>query len=161
MGFNHRANLNPYTNWARIVDCGDIPISPMDNALAVSQMTAAFTELGSRAAASPLIEKPRLVTLGGDHSLSLPALRALKEMHGRPLRVLHFDAHLDTSDPDKYPSAWPSAQSRFNHGSMFWFAHAEGLLSNSSLQPSVHAGLRTRLAGDDLGDHDDDTAQNW
>ena len=42
---------------------------------------------------------------------------------------------------------------------MFWLANQEGLLSNSSSQPSVHAGLRTRLSG--LFDHEDDTAQNW
>lgn len=44
---------------------------------------------------------------------------------------------------------------------MFWMAGNEGLLSNASSQPSVHAGLRTRLSGTDFTDHDDDTAQNW
>lgn len=42
---------------------------------------------------------------------------------------------------------------------MFWLANQEGLLSNSSSHPSVHAGLRTRLSG--LVDTEDDTAQNW
>lgn len=40
-------------------------------------------------------------------------------------------------------------------------AHQEGLLSNSSSKPSVHAGLRCRLGGIDWTDHEDDTAQNW
>lgn len=40
-------------------------------------------------------------------------------------------------------------------------ANQEGLLSNSSSEPSVHAGLRTRLSGVDWGDNEDDTAQNW
>ncbi len=44
---------------------------------------------------------------------------------------------------------------------MFWMANQEGLLSNASSEPSVHAGLRTRLSGTDLADHDDDTGQNW
>lgn len=44
---------------------------------------------------------------------------------------------------------------------MFWMAGNEGLLSNVSSAPSVHAGLRTRLSGNDFGDHEDDTAQNW
>lgn len=35
--------------------------------------------------------KPRIMTLGGDHSLTLPALRALNEIHGKPIQVLHFD----------------------------------------------------------------------
>lgn len=44
---------------------------------------------------------------------------------------------------------------------MFWMANQEGLLSNSSSLPSVHAGLRTRLSGSDWADQVDDTAQNW
>lgn len=44
---------------------------------------------------------------------------------------------------------------------MFWMANQEGLLSNSSSEPSVHAGLRTRLSGTDWADNIDDTAQNW
>ncbi|KAK3375282.1 ureohydrolase [Podospora didyma] len=160
-GFNHRAGINPYQNWAKIIDCGDIPISPLDNTVALTQMAAAFTELGLRGTVSPLLPKPKLITLGGDHSLALPALRALRQVYGRPLRVLHFDAHLDTWHPDKYPSAWPSNQAHFNHGSMFWLAGNEGLLSNASTSPSVHAGLRTRLSGDGWDDFDDDTKQNW
>lgn len=44
---------------------------------------------------------------------------------------------------------------------MFWIAGQEGLLANATSQPSVHAGLRTRLSGDTFGDYDDDSAQNW
>ncbi|ORY59225.1 ureohydrolase [Pseudomassariella vexata] len=157
-GFNPRAGINPYASWATILDCGDIPITPVDNTVALEQMTQAFTELGARSPVSNLLRKPRLVTLGGDHSLALPALRALREHYGG-LRVLHFDAHLDTWHPAKYPSAWPSTQSHFNHGSMFWLAGQEGLLSNSSSSPNVHAGLRTRLQS--LEDYEDDDAQNW
>ncbi|KAK2050496.1 arginase [Colletotrichum somersetense] len=158
-GFNPRASINPYANWATILDCGDIPVTPMDNVVALEQMSAAFKELGARRPVSSSLSRPKLITLGGDHSLALPALRALKEAYGAPLRVLHFDAHLDTWHPAKYPSYWTSTQ--FNHGSMFWMAGNEGLLSNASSRPSVHAGLRTRLSGTDFADHEDDTAQNW
>lgn len=108
-------------------------------------------------------KKPKLLTLGGDHSIALPALRALKEAYGQPITVVHFDAHLDTWHPAKYPSAWinpddSSSQSFFNHGSMFWIAATEGLIANGS---SVHAGLRTRLSGDDTGDYADDSQQGW
>ncbi|KAI1451022.1 Arginase/deacetylase [Annulohypoxylon stygium] len=157
-GYNPRAGINPYQNWARILDCGDIPITPVDNGIALKQMTAAFTELGSRTPISPLLSKPKLVTLGGDHSLALPALRAIHELYG-PVRVLHFDAHLDTWHPAKYPSYWASEQSKFTHGSMFWLAGDEGLVSNVTKKPNVHAGLRTRLSG--LGDWEDDDQQNW
>ncbi|KAI1430846.1 agmatinase [Xylaria sp. CBS 124048] len=163
-GFNPRAGINPYQNWARIFDCGDIPTTPMDNAQALAQMTAAFTELGARFPASPRLAKPKLITLGGDHSLSLPALRALREIYGRPLRVLHFDAHLDTWHPTRYPSYWTTDQAKFNHGSMFWLAGQEGLIANassSSAAPSVHAGLRTRLSGTGFGDFEEDDAQGW
>jgi agmatinase len=134
-------------------------------------MSEAFLELGNR---SPTTEaanssfdfrkKPRLLTLGGDHSIALPALRALNKIYGKPVNVVHFDAHLDTWHPAKYPSHWlekdsdQDPQSFFNHGSMFWMAAKEGLIANSS---SIHAGLRTRLSGDDESDYDDDTQQGW
>ncbi|ORY07792.1 arginase family-domain-containing protein [Clohesyomyces aquaticus] len=169
-GYNPRANLNPYTSWAKIVDCGDIPITPFDNALALRQMSEAFIELGgrsstpeSRSSPTSYLHKPKLLTLGGDHSIALPALRALKHAYGQPIAVVHFDAHLDTWHPAKYPSAWidpddPTTQSFFNHGSMFWIAATEGLIANGS---SVHAGLRTRLSGDEPEDFDDDSSQGW
>lgn len=139
----------------------------MDNAVALKQMTVAFEELGARDVASALIvQKPKLITLGGDHSLAFPALRALNKIHGGPVRVLHFDAHLDTWHPAKYPSAWGSEQANFNHGSVFWLAGEEGLIVANSTRsgsgkPSVHAGLRTRLSGIDDADHVDDDAQGW
>lgn len=95
-GFNPRANINPYQNWAKIVDCGDIPISPIDNNIAQEQMTQALKQLGKRKTISTLAPKPRIITLGGDHSLTLPALRALNEIHGN-IQVLHFDGELAKS----------------------------------------------------------------
>ena len=95
-GFNPRRGLNPYSSPYFILDCGDIPITPFDNALALRQMSEAFLELGSRkpALSHSLNPKPKLLTLGGDHSIALPALRALNKIHGGPVAVLHFDAHL-------------------------------------------------------------------
>ena len=157
-GYNHRRRLNPFTSLFRILDCGDIPISPFDNALALRQMTAAFRELGHRSPAlsHPTFPFPKLLTLGGDHSVALPALRALNKVYGQPIAVVHFDAHLDTWHPAKYPSAWESKQSEFTHGSMFWIASNEGLVLNGS---SAHGGLRSRLAGWD--DYEDDDRQGF
>lgn len=90
-GFNPRAGLNPYQSWAKIIDCGDIPITPFDNNIAREQMTQALIELGLHKPKSGLVNRPRLLTFGGDHSLSLPALRALNHIHGKPIQVLHFD----------------------------------------------------------------------
>lgn len=80
---------------------------PVDNAVALEQMTAAMTELGSRRPASRKNAGaddragrwPRLLTLGGDHSAALVALGALRKVHGAPVAVVHFDAHLDTWKP--------------------------------------------------------------
>lgn len=166
-GYNPRANLNPYAEWARIIDCGDIPVTPFDNALALRQMTEAYTNLAytNVPAASSQSDiayrrKPKLLTLGGDHSIGLPTLRALNKIYGN-VAVVHFDAHLDTWHPAKYPSAWfdpnnPNEQSFFTHGTMFWVAHNESLIMENK---SVHAGLRTRLSG--IGDNEDDDAQGW
>jgi agmatinase len=145
-------------SWASILDCGDIPVAPFDNAVALTQMTAAYLELLHRPALSPSHPRPKIISLGGDHSIALAALRALKKVYKQPIAVLHFDAHLDTWHPSKYPSPWPSEQSHFNHGSMFWLASNEGLILNGS---SVHAGLRTRLSGDDWADYEDDESQGF
>jgi len=44
----------------------------------------------------PLMARHHMVWLGGDHSITLPLLRAYRAQAGRPLAVLHFDAHCDT-----------------------------------------------------------------
>jgi agmatinase len=133
-------------------------------------MSEAYLELAGRGPTEKSTQsgvkyfsKPKVITLGGDHSVALPALRALNKAYGHPITVVHFDAHLDTWHPAKYPSAWidpedPTTQSFLNHGSMFWLASTEGLIANGS---SVHAGLRTRLSGDDDADYQDDTQQGW
>lgn len=158
--YNSRAAINPYKSWATLRDCGDIPIMPFDNGIAERQMYEAFLELGSRPAKTVASSKygtkgisagkPKLVTLGGDHSVALPALRALHKIYGKPITVLHFDAHLDTWNPVRYSAYWVSEQSRFNHGSFFHIASTEGLISNTT---SAHAGIRTRLTGINDGDY--------
>jgi agmatinase len=136
-------------------------------------MTEAYLELGNRKAHASSKTTPVLISLGGDHSIALPALRALRKIHQRPIAVVHFDAHLDTWDPGSYPSAWilpplddvEIPPSWFNHGSMFWLAHREGLIASSastrdgSACCNVHAGLRCRLSSE--FDHVDDTQQGW
>lgn len=157
-GFNTRAGINPYNNWASFLDCGDIPISPMDNTIALKQMTMGFEELLLRRfSSSDKNHPPRLVALGGDHSITLPHLRALKQIYGK-IAVIHFDAHLDTWSPKGYPSYWSSNQSEFTHGSMLWMARNEDLISNDS---NVHIGIRTRISGTTWEDFDDDSRQGW
>lgn len=79
-----------------------------------------------------------VITLGGDHSISLPILRAHAEKYG-PMSLLQFDAHTDTW-PDDDPS-------RIDHGTMFYKAVKEGLIDPSR---SVQVGIRT-VVEDPLG----------
>ncbi|KAM0723051.1 hypothetical protein Q7P37_001250 [Cladosporium fusiforme] len=153
-GYNPRAGLNPYREWAEIIDCGDIPITPFDNALAVRQMSEAFTNLAHSKAPLKSAEssvayrkQPKLLTLGGDHSIALPHPSRLEQN----LRSRRSRAH---GRPPRYLA--PSEQSFFTHGTMFWLAHNESLIADHK---SVHAGLRTRLSG--FEDNEDDDAQGW
>jgi agmatinase len=53
-----------------------------------------------------------------------------------------FDSCADTWNGNLYKGAWTD-QSKVTHGSFFWKASTEGLISNTS---SIHAGIRTRLS---------------
>jgi agmatinase len=63
--------------------------------------------------------------VGGDHSIALPAMRAVAKKHG-PLAVVHVDAHLDTSDAE----VWGDA---FHHGTPLRHAIEEGLVAPGQL----------------------------
>jgi len=76
-----------------------------------------------------------MMTLGGDHFITYPILRAHAEVYG-PLSLIQFDAHCDTWDDDG---------SRLDHGSMFLRALREGIIDPTT---SVQIGIRT---------HNDDT----
>jgi len=82
--------------------------------------------------ASSIIDAgPGLLTLGGDHFIAWPLLKAHAKKHGKPLSLLHFDAHSDT---------WADEEGRVDHGTMFWHAAKEGLVDPAH---SVQIGLRT------------------
>lgn len=74
---------------------------------------------------------PALLTLGGDHFIAWPLLKAHAKKYGKPLSLLHFDAHSDT---------WEDEEGRIDHGTMFWHAVKEGLVDPAT---SVQIGLRT------------------
>ena len=92
---------------------------------------------------------PRLITLGGDHTITLPLLRSMHRAYG-PISVIHFDSHLDTWRPKVFGGA-PSRQASINHGTYFFHASEEGLLRNDT---NIHAGIRTTLSG--LSDYAND-----
>ena len=72
-----------------------------------------------------------LVTLGGDHFLTYPVLRALTGRLGHPVALVQFDAHQDT---------WDDAGGRVDHGTMITRAVKDGLID---VAHSVQVGIRT------------------
>jgi agmatinase len=79
-----------------------------------------------------LIERHHMAWIGGDHSITLPLLRAYKAHLGRPLAVLHFDAHCDTwKDHFGEPSG---------HGTWVYEAIEEGLVVKECF---VQLGIRS------------------
>jgi agmatinase len=82
---------------------------------------------------------PRLITLGGDHTITLPILRSIHSAYG-PVSVIHFDSHLDTWKPF-LEDGDPNERS-LNHGTYFYYASEEGLLKKGE---SIHAGIRSTI----------------
>lgn len=111
-------NLFKHTN---VVDAGDLVFDCGDAEDLILRLEAAATEI---------IESGKtLLSLGGDHFITLPLLRAHAKKYGE-MALIHFDAHTDT-----YPNG-----SRYDHGTMFYHAPNEGLISR---EHSVQIGIRT------------------
>jgi len=128
----------------KVLDCGDVPVTPFDAAHAFKQMEQGYRQvLWHNVSAGSGWERPRVLSLGGDHSIVLPILRSLKEVYG-PVSVIHLDSHLDTWDPYGGYTGIASEQSAITHGTFFWHASREGCVSKGT---SIHAGLRTKLFG--------------
>ncbi|KAL3473272.1 arginase family protein [Aspergillus californicus] len=133
--------INPFTDWAAVVDCGDISNTPFDKLQAIHELEAGWTKIASRKPRNKMKgDHVRLISLGGDHTITLPALRALQHTWGK-VAVLHFDSHLDTWDP-KQLGGGLTKYSEVTHGSMLHIAHEEGLLSEDS---NMHLGSRSML----------------
>ncbi|SEG53796.1 agmatinase [Nonomuraea solani] len=116
-------DVSPFER-AQVADAGDIAVNPFDIGQAIETIEAAADELDAR-----------LVTIGGDHTIALPLLRAAARKHG-PVALVHFDAHLDTWDT--YFGA------EYTHGTPFRRAVEEGLLDTEALS---HVGIRGSLYG--------------
>ncbi|MFI9388008.1 agmatinase [Kutzneria sp. NPDC052558] len=124
--YNPGLDVSPFER-AQVVDAGDIAANPMDIPLAIATV--------ERSAGVLLDDGAKLVSIGGDHTIALPLLRALARRHG-PVALLHFDAHLDTWD--SYFGA------SYTHGTPFRRAVEEGVLDTSAL---CHVGIRGPLYG--------------
>jgi agmatinase len=117
----------------QVVDAGDVACNPFDIAEAIGQIEAGADEV--------LDPASKLLSIGGDHTIALPLLRAMHRRHG-PLALVHFDAHLDTWDT--YFGA------AYTHGTPFRRAWEEELLLEDK---ATHVGIRGPLfSPDDLVD---------
>ena len=115
--------FNPFDNLA-VADYGDCWFDA-HNPLSI---TPAIVEH----ARTILASGAKMLTLGGDHYITYPLLQAHAEKYGKPLSLIHFDAHCDTW-PDDNPGS-------LNHGTMFYKAVRDGLIDPAS---SVQVGIRT------------------
>ncbi|KYG42081.1 hypothetical protein M433DRAFT_158294 [Acidomyces richmondensis BFW] len=131
---------NYFQEWAKIVDCGDAPLTFLDNTVALKQLDKTHQVVSGRKANNSQYEVPRIITLGGDHTTTLPTLRSTFN-HWGPVSVIHFDSHLDTWDPDVLGGGL-SSYAGVNHGTFLHIAHEEGLILNSSF----HAGIRAPVS---------------
>jgi agmatinase len=106
-----------------LVDHGDLPLPN-------TSLAGLRTALEPQARA--LMARQHMVWLGGDHSITLSLLRAARAEFGRPLGVLHFDAHCDTwVDHFGEPSG---------HGTWVYEAIEEGLVDPRAV---VQVGIRS------------------
>lgn len=114
----------------KVADIGDCPTVPIDLKQTYEKIEKYFLTV--------LAAGKRFVAVGGDHSTTLPILRAVRKHLGEPVNLIHFDAHLDT-----YPAAWGQ---EYHHGAFARHAVDEGLIRPET---SVQIGLRGPLAGGD------------
>ena len=116
----------------QVADAGDITCNPFNIDEAIKQIEDGATDLLSRV--------ENIITIGGDHTIALPLLRAINKKCGQPVALVHFDAHLDTWDT--YFGA------PYTHGTPFRRAREEGLFLDDA---SMHVGIRGPLySRDDL-----------
>jgi agmatinase len=132
--WNPVLNVNPFAKY-RIADYGDLSVNPLsieDTFRRVEEQMKPLHGAGTRC-----------VSVGGDHSLSLPLLRAINRRHG-PVAVIQFDAHNDLWD--EYFG------SRYSHGTPFRRAIEENLILKGAF-------LQVGLRGQVYSEHDFDFAK--
>jgi agmatinase/guanidinopropionase len=126
-GHNSTLNVTPLKK-LNVVDYGDVSVIPtsIEHTMEVITKTA-----------SEIIEtRTKLITLGGDHSIALPLLRAHAKKYGA-VSVIHIDAHIDTWEAEFEGSP-------YSHGTPFRYALQEGLIRKDEY---VQIGIRGPVSG--------------
>lgn len=111
------------------VDYGDIAVVPGHVEDTFERVTTEFKAI-AKAGVTPF-------AMGGDHSVTLGELRGLADVYG-PLGLVHFDAHVDTSEGQN--------GKKFDHGTPFRRAAEEDLVDTSH---SIQIGIRGGRGGPD------------
>ena len=141
------AMIRPYNMWTKvspfdslqIADIGDVAIDTFDLKRSVQIIEDAYDEILSHDVI-PL-------TLGGDHTLSYPVLKAIARKHG-PVGLVHVDAHADINDL--------MFGEKIAHGTPFRRSHDDQLLD-----PNRVCQIGLRATGYEAGDFDWPREQGW
>lgn len=123
------SGIAPY-DICNVADVGDAPVNPIDLKKSIDLIEAFYRRIHS-AGAVP-------ISIGGDHTVPLPILRALAQQ--QPVGVVQIDSHADTLDT--------LADTRINHATTFRRGVEEGLIDRRRV---VQLGLRgSRFSHDDI-----------
>jgi agmatinase len=126
--YSYFQKISPFETLT-IVDAGDVDAPPVGIEAAYAAIDGAVDRIVS-AGVTPLV-------VGGDHSISLPVLRAIARSHG-PVALVQFDAHIDT---------WGDYfGGKYFHGSPFRRAIEEGLIAPKEY---VQVGIRGPMYGEE------------
>jgi guanidinobutyrase len=128
--YNMATGAAPFDSF-QVADLGDVALNPYDLKDSIKRIEAHYREM----LAHPVIP----ISLGGDHTIALPVLRALSAKHGK-LALIQVDAHADMNDT--------MFGEKETHGTIFRRAIEEGLIDPERM---VQIGLRaTGYAPDDF-----------
>jgi agmatinase/guanidinopropionase len=121
-GFNQVLGVAP-TDELKIVDYGDVSVIPVDIKATMENISSEVKDI--------LQEGVSVLALGGDHSISLPLLRAHSSKFG-PVGVIHFDSHPDTWNREYKDQP-------YSHGTPFRRAIEENLIDTNAY---IQIGIR-------------------
>lgn len=128
--YNMKMQISPFDH-LQVADIGDVPVNTFNLQKSVAIIESFYDDILQYGAVP--------FTLGGDHTLVLPIIRAMAKKHG-PVGVVHVDAHADVNE---HMFGEPIA-----HGTPFRRMVEEGLLANDKV---IQIGLRaTGYAVDDF-----------
>jgi len=128
--YNMATGAAPFDSF-QVADIGDVALNPYDLKDSIKRIESHYRDL----MANPLVP----VSLGGDHTIALPILRALSARHGK-LAIVQVDAHADMNDV--------MFGERETHGTIFRRAIEESLIDPEKM---TQIGLRaTGYAADDF-----------